>query len=41
MVMLWWRAGLNAHAALAVVDLWPWAMADAWLRLGRAARTPR
>ncbi len=33
--------GLHMQALAVVAELWPLAMADAWLRLGQAARSKR
>ena len=33
--------GLHLQALAVVAELWPLAMADAWLRLGQAARSKR
>ena len=33
--------GLHMQALAVVAELWPLAMADAWLRLGQAARSQR
>ena len=35
------RIGLQLQALAVVAELWPWAVADAWLRLGQAARRQR
>jgi len=33
--------GLHLQALAVVAELWPLAMADAWLRMGQAARSKR
>ena len=35
------RIGLHMQALAVVAELWPLAMADAWLRMGQAARRQR
>ena len=41
MAIGFWRIGLHMQALAVVAELWPLAMADAWLRMRQAARSQR
>ena len=41
MAIGFWRIGLHMQALTVVAELWPWAVADAWLRLGQVACSKR